>query len=181
MAKRIVDLVKDLILDKKDIKKAIDMTAGTGKDSKFILENTQVENLTAFDIQKQAEEETRALIGEDKRFTFILASHEKIDKYIKDPVDLIIYNLGYLPGADKNITTKAETTLKSLEKALKLIKKDGRIILTIYPGHPAGRKESQSLESYLESLDNKTYSILKITYTNRPNNPPYILVIEKEK
>ena len=51
MAKRIVDLVKDLILDKKDIKKAIDMTAGTGKDSKFILENTQVENITAFDIQ----------------------------------------------------------------------------------------------------------------------------------
>ena len=123
MAKRIVDLVKDLILDKKDIKTAIDMTAGTGKDSKFILENTQVENLTAFDIQKQAETKTKALIGEDKRFTFILKSHDQIDKYIKDPVDLIIYNLGYLPGADKTITTPAESTLKSLKKALKLIKK----------------------------------------------------------
>ena len=65
--------------------------------------------------------------------------------------------------------------------ALKPIKTGGRIILTIYPGHPAGKKESQSLESYLEKLDPKTYSILKITYTNRPNNPPYILVIEKEK
>lgn len=181
MAKRIVDIVKDLIRDKKDIKIAVDMTAGTGKDSKFILDNTEVERLIAFDIQEEAERRTKELIGSNPRFSFILDSHAHIDKYIKEPVDLIIYNLGYLPGADKSISTKASTTIESLEKALGLLKIGSRIIITVYPGHPAGQVESASLKTYLEGLDNKAYSILEISYTNRPKNPPYILVIEREK
>jgi hypothetical protein len=39
----------------------------------------------------------------------------------KHPIRLIIYNLGYLPGSDKKITTIAEDTLQSLKLALELI------------------------------------------------------------
>lgn len=179
MGKRVTDLVKIIIASKKDIKVAVDMTVGAGNDSKYILENTTVKKLYGFDIQKDAKKRALELIGEDLRFNFILDSHANIDKYIKEGIDLAIYNLGYLPGGDKEITTEHESTIESLEKTLKLLNKDGMVVLTIYPGHPAGKIESEKIENYLKSLDQRKYEVIKIAYPNRPNNPPYIITIQK--
>lgn len=179
MGKRVTDLVKIIIDRKKDIQIAADMTAGKGNDSKYILDNTNVLKLYAFDIQEDAKKLTTDLIGDDDRFFFILDSHEYVGKYIKEDLDLAIYNLGYLPGGNKEITTSYESTIRSIEKTLNLMKPGGALILTIYPGHPAGKIESEEVESYLEGLDSKKYPIIKISYQNRPNNPPYIILIEK--
>ena len=84
---------------------ACDMTAGNGKDSKFILDNLKPKMLYSFDIQKMAMENTKKLVGENLNFKFILDSHENIDKYVDEKVDLFIFNLGYLPKGDKSITT----------------------------------------------------------------------------
>ena len=54
---------------------------------------------------------------------------------------LIVYNLGYLPGSDKLLTTKTSSTLLSVEKALSLIAPNGAISITCYPGHEEGKKE----------------------------------------
>ena len=178
MGMRVTDLVKIIIDTKKDAKIAADMTVGKGNDSKYILENTRVEKLYGFDIQKEAEIASKKLIGEDPRFIFHLASHDKVEEYIKEGLDLVVYNLGYLPGGDKEITTKYKTTIKSLEKTLKLLNPQGLIILTIYPGHPAGKIESEELEKFLEKINPKKYAVIKLAYQNRPNNPPYIVVIE---
>lgn len=179
MGMRVTDLVKIIIDQKKDAKIAVDMTVGKGNDSKYILKNTKVERLYGFDIQKEAEIESKNLIGKDPRFIFHLASHDKIDKYIKESLDLAIYNLGYLPGGNKEITTQYQSTIKSLEKTLDLLNKEGMIILTIYPGHPAGKVESEELEKFLAKIDPKKYAIMKLSYQNRPKNPPYIIVIQK--
>lgn len=178
MGMRITDLVKIIIDTKKDIKIAADMTVGKGNDSKYILENTGVERLYGFDIQKESQEAARDLIGKDDRFIFNLKSHEQVDDYIKEDLDLAIYNLGYLPGGDKEITTNSKSTIKSLEKTLKLMRENGLIILTIYPGHPAGKVESEELEKYLDKLDSKKYAVMKLSYQNRPNNPPYLMLIK---
>lgn len=53
------------------------------------------------------------------------------------------------------------------------------MVLTIYPGHPAGKIESEEIENHLKSLDQRKYGVIKIAYPNRPNNPPYIIVVEK--
>lgn len=178
MGMKITDLVKIIIDQKKDAKIAADMTLGKGNDSKYILENTGVERLYSFDIQKEAEVKSKKLIGEDPRFVFHLASHDKVEEYIKEGLDLVVYNLGYLPGGDKEITTKYNSTIKSLEKTLKLLNPQGLIIITIYPGHPAGKIESEKLEEFLAQIDSKKYAVMKLTYQNRPNNPPYLMVIE---
>lgn len=179
MGMRVTDLVKIIIDRKKDIKVAADMTVGAGNDSLYILENTKVERLYGFDIQKEAEEKAKKLIGEDLRFIFNLASHDQIENYVKENLDLAIYNLGYLPGGNKEITTQYQSTIKSLEKTLSLLNKEGIVILTIYPGHPAGKVESEELEKFLAKIDPKKYAIMKLSYQNRPKNPPYIIVIQK--
>ena len=178
MGMRVTDLVKIIIDQKKCAKIAADMTVGKGNDSKYILDNTSVERLYGFDIQKEAEKAARNLIGKDERFIFHLESHEKVDNYIKEGLDLAVFNLGYLPGGDKEITTNYKSTIKSLEKTLGLMDPDGLIIITIYPGHPAGKLESERIEKFLNNLDSKKYAVMKLAYQNRPNNPPYIMVVQ---
>ncbi|WP_297281890.1 class I SAM-dependent methyltransferase [uncultured Anaerococcus sp.] len=179
MIERPTELAHELIRREENAKIAVDMTAGNGFDSKFILDEINPEKLYAFDIQEEARDANLSLIGDRENFKFILDSHAKIDKYIKDKLDLVVYNLGYLPKGDKKITTRADSTLESLEKTLKLLNKDGKVIMTIYPGHEEGLRESKRLETFLESLSYKEYTVLRMDYINKVNNPPYCVIIGK--
>lgn len=51
---------------------------------------------------------------------------------------LVAFNLGYLPGGDKTIITKPETTLPALEAAKGILMPGGLISLVVYVGHPGG-------------------------------------------
>ena len=180
MIERPTDLVHELIKRESQAQVIVDMTAGNGFDSKFIIDYIKPRKLYAFDIQKQAKDASIDLIGDRDNFEFILDSHSNIDRYIKANIDLAIYNLGYLPKGDKTITTKASTTIESLEKVLKLLRKDGKVIMTVYPGHKEGFIEAQSLDTFLSSLSYKDYTVLRMEYINKVNNPPYCLVIGKK-
>lgn len=171
------EIVRELLLREKDINMAVDMTAGNGHDSKFILDKLEPKKLFAFDIQALARENTFKLIGDKKNFTFILDSHENIDKYIKEKIDLVIFNLGYLPKGDKNITTSWQSTISAIKKSLELLSPRGKIFITVYPGHPAGKIESEKINEFLEDLDYKKYTVLKMNFVNKINNPPYVIVV----
>lgn len=54
-------------------------------------------------------------------------------------IRLVAFNLGYLPGGDKTIITKSETTHLALEAAKRILKAGGLISLVVYVGHPGGR------------------------------------------
>lgn len=180
MIERVTDLVKTLITNEKDIDLAVDMTAGNGNDSLFILDEIKAKRLVAFDIQNDAEKATRKLLGERDNFLFILDSHANIDKYIKEKIDLAVYNLGYLPKGDKTITTKYESTLESLKKLLQLLGKNAKVYMTIYPGHDQGRIEASKIEDFIARLPNNKYAIMKISYPNKGTIAPYIVIIEKK-
>ena len=180
MIERVTDLVKEILIREKAMDLAVDMTAGNGNDSAFILDVLGAKKLIAFDIQEAARENTLKLLGPRDNFTFILDSHVNIDKYIKEKIDLAVYNLGYLPNSDKTITTSADSTIESLEKILSLLKKKGRVLITIYPGHAQGKIESEKLDHFLEELDPKDFAILKLSYPNKKDISPYVATIEKK-
>lgn len=52
---------------------------------------------------------------------------------------LVAFNLGYLPGGDKTMITRADTTLLGLEAAERILAPGGLISLVVYVGHPGGR------------------------------------------
>ncbi|MDY3006816.1 class I SAM-dependent methyltransferase [Anaerococcus sp. AGMB00486] len=159
--------------------RACDMTAGNGKDSEFILKNLNPRMLYSFDIQKKAMENTKNLIGSCPNFKFILDSHDNIDKYIYEKIDLFIFNLGYLPRGDKSITTNYKTVIRALKKSLKLLNHNGLIIICVYPGHESGRLEGEFLEEFMENLDQKIYQVIKYDFLNQVNNPPYLISLRK--
>jgi len=85
-----------------------------------------------------------------------------------------------LPKADKTITTLKETTLQAIEASLRLLKTHGILWVVVYPGHEEGAEESDALNVYLKTLNQKDYSVMKSSFINQKNNPPYIMVIEKK-
>lgn len=162
---------------------AVDCTMGNGNDTAFLCslvgENGRV---YAFDIQESAVINTRKRLEDLSlidRATLIHDGHENLDKYIDEKVDLIIFNLGYLPKGNHEITTKKETTLEAVKKSLLLLKEKGIILLVIYPGHDNGKIEKEALSEFVIELNQKEYNVAKINLVNQVNNPPELICIEK--
>lgn len=160
----------------KDSNLAIDATLGNGYDTDFL--KNKFKKVYSFDIQSQA---TDAYSDKNEsNVTVILDSHENFDKYIDEKVDCIVYNLGYLPGADKNITTKCASTLKSIELGLEMLNNEGMMFIAMYPGHSEGKNEKDLILNLAKNLPTKNFGVLYQEFINRPNNPPCLLVIEKK-
>ena len=120
---------------------AVDATCGNGHDTLWLAE--RFGRVYAFDVQAKAAEATRQLV-ENSGFdnvTVINDSHEKMAEYVHEKVKLVMFNLGYLPGGDKNIVTERGTTLKAVESSLGLLEKDCLLFITRCPGHPQGALE----------------------------------------
>jgi hypothetical protein len=154
---------------------AVDGTLGNGHDTDFLINHFK--KIYAFDIQKKAIE-NYALRSEEK-VSLIHDSHEYIDKYIKNNIDCVMYNLGYLPGGDKKITTEVVGTINSIKCALKLLKNKGLITICVYNGHEAGAIEREHLISFCSNLSKKEYGVMIHSFLNR-NRAPELIVIEKK-
>lgn len=105
-----------------------------------------------------------------------------MQKYAEtESVDCIMFNLGYLPGGDHTIATKADTTIQALERGLNLLKPLGMISLAIYHGGDTGFAERDAVLNWLKQLDCKQYTVLVTDFYNRPNHPPLAVQIIKER
>jgi len=162
---------------------AVDFTMGNGHDtlflSKAIGENGK---LYAFDIQDQALENTRKRLQDSgcyENYTLIKASHSLVKDYVKTKIDVGVFNLGYLPGGDKSITTLRETTIPAVDAAIELLNDDGIILIAVYPGHSEGEKEGKLLTERLSLLDRKQICVSRFTILNSPTSP-YFIAIEKK-
>lgn len=162
----------------------IDATMGGGQDTEFLCQRAGTAGrVLAFDIQREALERTEErLSGKGYgNVRLILRSHEEMSDYAEpESVDLIMFNLGYLPGGDHNICTEPESTLSALKSALTLIKEGGAVSLIIYSGGDTGTEERDSVLRYLRNLDSGRYLVLTAEYYNRPNNPPLPVLIIRQ-
>lgn len=160
---------------------SIDMTVGNGNDTLFLASISN--HVYGFDIQTQALEITTDKLKNHNvdNVSLFLDSHENIDHYNLENIKGIIFNLGYLPKGNKEITTKVSSTIMAFYKALTLLKKDGICVFVIYPGHFEGQKESQKLMQLATQLPQKEYQVLHYEFFNQKNNPPYLIAIKKLK
>ena len=166
--------------------KVIDATCGNGNDT-LLLSNLvgNSGHVYAFDIQKQAIQNTKLLLQEHQRdnVSLIQDSHEKINQYIKltedEKIGGAVFNLGYLPRSDKKIITTGNSSIAAINAILPLLKKDGLIVLVVYHGHDGGKEEKEMILKSVIQLDQKKYSVLQYGFINQKNNPPFILAIQK--
>ena len=163
----------------------IDATAGNGHDTLFLAQHIEKgSKILAFDIQEQAILQTRQLLQNhdfEHKVTFILDSHAQISNYLDDQdlVRLAIFNLGYLPSADKSVITQPQTTIEALEKLCHLLVKGGRIAIMIYYGHEGGDIERDAVLDFVSQLNQQEYTAAIYRTLNQVNNPPFLVMIEK--
>lgn len=164
----------------KPCKVAIDATCGNGHDSEFLL-NLGFEKIFAFDIQQQALDLTKERLspGQAKRSQLILDGHQNMASYVTEQADCIMFNLGYLPLADKKLTTESATTLAALTAATNLLSEHGIISIMCYPGHPAGKQETQVVQAWTATLDSSWRVRSEVSESPKPTAPLLLLLSRK--
>lgn len=165
----------------------IDCTMGNGHDTLFLANLVGPQGrVFAFDIQQDALEQTQKLLDEHhaaEQVTLIHESHAKLRAHI--PIELhgrvqaAVFNLGYLPGGDKNICTAPETTIQALRELLSVLASGGVIVAVVYPGHSAGQVEAARVLEYCSTLPRELVHVVSYQILNNPNQPPFVIALEK--
>lgn len=165
------------ILDDQSI--CVDATMGNGNDTLFLAQRAKT--VHAFDIQEQALVKTEARLAEAglTNAQLHLTSHAELDHYVTEPIRAAIFNLGYLPSADKSIITQAQSTLTALDKVLTLLEVGGRVSVMIYYGHEGGSEEKDAVLDFVSQLPQTQFTVMQYKPLNQINTPPFLVMIEK--
>lgn len=162
---------------------AVDFTMGNGHDTAFLSKTVgEHGRVYAFDVQQQALECTKDLLAREHcpdNCTLVLDSHHKVKDYVKTPIRAGMFNLGYLPGSDKSVTTMRVTTMPAIEAAIDLLDHGGVLTVAVYPGHAEGDAEGRMLDAYFATLDRKRICCTQIRILNSPTSP-FFTVVEKK-
>jgi SAM-dependent methyltransferase len=167
----------------------IDATVGQGNDTLFLAQLVGTEGLVfGFDIQAEAlsiaEIKIKEKLGLDCHVKWLLRSHEfmleMIPAEFKGQVSAIMFNLGYLPGFDHQITTLPQSTLVGLHAATKLLRNGGVATIVVYTGHDGAQEEADAVEHWASLLPQKQFNVLSYRFLNQQNNPPFLIVVEKK-
>jgi len=164
----------------------VDATCGKGKDTLILCQlalSSPQGCVYGLDIQSQALIATQHYLAHHH----FLMGHPQIiveqrchslfpDSIKPQTVKLIVYNLGYLPGADKSQTTQVETTLASLTKAQELLMPGGAISITCYPGHAEGAREQEALLKIVSQWPSRQWSCCHHQWLNRQHSPSLLLL-----
>ena len=177
--KRPLEMAHDFlaqVITQEDI--VVDATMGNGHDTLFLAKLAK--QVYAFDIQEQALEKTSQRLQEAglTNAELILQGHETVDQFVTE-VKAAIFNLGYLPSADKSIITQPQTTLEALDKLCQMLVKGGRIAIMIYYGHEGGDIERDAVLDFVSQLPQQEYTATIYRTLNQVNNPPFLVMIEK--
>lgn len=160
-----------------------DFTMGNGHDTLWLSRAVgESGKVYAFDIQQAALDSTAELLKKENaphNVELILDSHHNAGNYIKEKLCVGMFNLGWLPGGDKSITTLRETTLPAIQTAISLLEPNGGILLAVYPGHEEGRIEGELITQYLSTLDRKKICCSKLQIVNSPTSPFFFLIETK--
>lgn len=130
-----------------------------------------------FDIQQVALENTFKKLSlefsesELQRVYLFHQNHSLFPAVILEgSVSAIMYNLGYLPGGNKEIITRPTHTILSLRSGKQLLKTGGIMTIMCYRGHDGGIDETNAVLEETSTFDRnfwevRTYDIQKSSST----------------
>lgn len=168
---------------------AIDATAGTGVDTLMLAKAAgRRGQVFSFDIQQDALDRTQERLDKEDQaklasVQLILDSHATMSQYIPEAqhgkIQVIMFNLGYLPTGDLSIITEPESTLTALASAFDLLAIRGILTIVLYPGHAGGAEEAEAVQAWASSLSVSVAQSIIYRQLQR-QDAPYLIAIEKK-
>ena len=158
----------------------VDFTMGRGRDTLFLSRLAPLGRVYAFDIQQAALDQTAELLLQNgvNNATLILDSHHRFADYVLGEIDGGLFNLGFLPGSDRSVTTQRGSTVTAVRLAMRALKHGGALGVAVYPGHEEGRIEGEMLQNYFASVDKKEFDVFIYRLLNVPDSP-YMMILER--
>lgn len=174
---------------------AVDLTVGKGRDTFALARAVGSEGqVVAFDLQAAAIEQTseflqgRGLVPNrwpvDQKLPkqpgifLVQACHSNLSQTLQGPFQVVMANLGYLPGGDQALVTRPDSTLAALEQSVGLLAAGGRLIVTVYPSHPGGAEEAQTVDTFFRDLPIDRWQVLSLRAVNHMQ-APFLLAVER--
>lgn len=164
----------------------VDATCGRGHDTvalaKLVGEGGRV---LAMDLQDEAiQATTRRLQAEGllERVRLTQIDHARLSDCLAEeaqPPAALVFNLGYLPGGDKRVITRVESTLTALEQAYVAVVPGGMITVAVYSGHTGGAEEAIAVQNWMECRPQSEAEVVHYRFVNQRNDPPSVYGLRK--
>lgn len=164
----------------------IDATCGNGGDTAFLCALTAPNGrVLGFDIQPEAIASTRARLEKlgvpASRCKLICDSHANLLQYTAPgTADAVMFNFGWLPGADHAVFSTAQSSIPALEAALAAVRPGGIVSAILYSGEVIGSDEKQTMLRWLRSLPLSKYTVLVCDFANWADTAPLPCFILKK-
>jgi glycine oxidase len=163
----------------------VDATAGNGHDTVFLSACTGPSgHVHAIDIQADAIQSTRSRLESESvaNVTLHQDDHSKVLKSLlvsSEVVGAIMFNLGYLPGGNKERTTAAATTTEAIAAGVSLLRAGGVMTVVAYRGHAGGQEEARAVEEWSQRHQSPTFSTEVIPGAVDNDESPVLYVFRK--
>ena len=164
----------------------VDATCGNGGDTAFLCGITApAGRVLGFDIQPDAIASTRARLEQAgvpaQRYELVCTSHARLLQYVEPgTADAVMFNFGWLPGADHAVFSTAQSSIPALEAALQAVRPGGVVSAILYSGQVIGSDEKQAVLAWLRALPLKDFTVLVCDFANWAETAPLPCIILKK-
>ena len=164
----------------------IDATCGNGGDTAFLCRLTAPEGkVLGFDIQPEAIASTRKHLEQTGipagQYELHCDSHAHLLQYVQPGMaDAVMFNFGWLPGADHAVFSTADSSIPALTAALEAVRPGGVVTAILYSGQVIGTDEKQTVLQFLRALPLKSFTVLVCDFANWAETAPLPCIILKK-
>ena len=163
-----------------------DATCGNGGDTAFLCGITAPEGkVVGFDVQEAAIASTRKHLEQlgvpASRYELHCQSHADLLQVVQPgTADAVMFNFGWLPGADHAVFSTAQSSIPALQAALEAVRPGGVVSAILYSGQVIGTDEKQTVLEYLRALPLKSFTVLVCDFANWAETAPLPCIILKK-
>ena len=164
----------------------VDATCGNGGDTAFLCGLTApAGRVLAFDVQPEAIRSTRTRLEQAnvpaERYELVCGSHADLLQYVQPgTADAVMFNFGWLPGADHAVFSTAQSSIPALQAALQAVRPGGIVSAILYSGAVIGSDEKQAVLRFLRALPLKSFTVLVCDFANWAETAPLPCLILKK-
>ena len=171
-----VKFVQDFLTSRlAEPKLLVDATCGNGGDTAFLCRLAgKGGRVLGFDIQPEAIASTeRNLAAKGLSAELHCDSHANLLQYVTPgTADAVMFNFGWLPGADHNVFSHASSSIPALEAALDALRPGGVLSAILYSGRVIGSDEKTEILNWMRALPLSRCTVLVCGFANWAETAP---------